>query len=217
MLLPSVLVRLRSMLLANPKTLTLAILASVLSACTEPAAPVGSSSSSSSSTPTAMTGGADSADSTSGGQGQCPVVPHIDPALAQALSPDFMAVTPFDSRIGTLCPNTSHYYTLDNPCPMYLALNVRGNPIAIDNDSEDFDLVLTEHYDPSQPGAGYVVHESNGSPNTIIGGLPALPFEALHHRLEEAGDHPHLVEVRHVAGGELGYELQAIPLIDCTP
>lgn len=190
------------------QTLAAGVLAIAVSACTEPAAVAGNSSTSSSSSSSTTSG----ADSTSGGAAQCPVVPHVDPTLAQALSPNFMAVTPADVRSGTLCPSTSHYYTLDNPCPVYLALDLRGNPTAIDNITEDFDLYLTEHYDPSQPGASYTVHRSNGSASASIG--PPLPFEALHKRLDAAGGNPHLIEVRHIAGAELDYQLQVVPLVN---
>lgn len=195
----------------SPTPLALAICAiAIPSACTEPAvAPESTTTGTSTATTSTTTSGADS---TAGSGDDCPIVPHTDPVFAQALTPNYAAVTPFDARIGSLCPGTSHYFVLDNPCPVYLALDLRGNPTAIDNNSEDFDLYLTEHYDPMQPGGSYVVHESNASPSVILGSQPPLPFEALHRYLGAADGEPHLIEVRHVAGGELDYELQATPL-----
>ena len=155
------------------------------------------------------TAGADTADDTAGDTGPgvtvCPDVPHTDLGTPQVLDLDFADVIGVDVRDGRVCPGTSHYFVIDNPCPVYVHLDLRGDPDDIDNDDEDFDLYLTEHFVGSGP---FTTWTSNGKPSTALSNI-ALPFEALHHRLPSAGGEPHLVEVRHVNGGNLDYRLTA--------
>lgn len=147
---------------------------------------------------------------TSGGGGgggvitACHVVPWTAPNLAAVSMIDFSAAAPQSVLQGNVCAGTSHYFALRNPCPGFLAVDLRGAGGAeLDNDTDDLDLFVTEQWDAG--GQSGPTWSSVGNKSSVNAGLP---FETIHRRVDVGNDKPQLIEIRHVSGGDIPYAIR---------